>query len=202
MKNLLMILLIGLCLGCSKSNDPILETKEIHQFINWLFAEENLVNDSLVFIQAKVSTTWRNEYLNEVYSIHDLKEHSGLSKQPISSFLRQEDLDKVFSESKIDFRFTKDLLSRHIKLLDNEVIEKVRLDPIDFQKNGGIEFSGKYQSFQILSKPIFFQDYRYCFIFIETVSWDLSSGGSGIGFYEKKKGKWEKIGVIPLVMSG
>jgi len=73
---------------------------------------------------------------------------------------------------------------------------------LDFQTNGEIEFAGKYQGFEILSKPIFFQDYRYCFIYIETVSWDLSSGGSGIAFYENKNGKWEKVAVIPLNMAG
>lgn len=202
MKNLLIFLFLLAFFGCSDHKKSDLESEEIHKFVNWLFSEENLQKDTLVFIQAEANTTWRSEYSNDVFTVDDLKESKNLSDKSLSSFLRPEDLDKIFSESNTDFRFDSDLLSNHIHLLNDEDVAKIKLEPLDFQTNGKIDFAGKYQGFEVLSKPVFFQDYRYCFVFIESVSWDLSSSGSGLGFYEKKNGKWEKIAVVPLNMAG
>lgn len=204
MKNFLQIFLAITIIGCSNSekSKSNLESEKIHEFVNWLYSKENLIDDTLVFLQADVTTTWRGEYLSDIAAVDDLKESRSLSNKSLNSFLRPEDLEKIFAESNIAFRFDSILLSNHIQLLNKEEIEKIKLDPLDFQTNGEIEFAGKYQGFEILSKPIFFQDYRYCFIYIETVSWDLSSGGSGIAFYENKNGKWEKVAVIPLSMAG
>jgi hypothetical protein len=202
MKNILLLFLVFTFLGCSNPKKSNLESEKIHEFVNWLYSKENLIDDTLVFLQADVNTAWRGEYLSDIAAVDDLKENKSLSSKSLNSFLRSEDLEEIFSESNIAFRFDSVLMSNHIQLLNKEDIEKIKHDPLDFQNNGIIQFAGKYQGFEILSKPIFFQDYRYCFIYLETVSLDLSSGGSGIGFYENKNGKWEKVAVIPLNMAG
>ncbi|MFC5625595.1 hypothetical protein [Algoriphagus winogradskyi] len=199
MKIIGVFIVLSCLVGCDQSPSSNNNSHHVYEFVNWLFAYENILNDSLILLQSEANSTWAVEYLENSSDIEDLTELKGLSSKNLNSFLSSTEWETILIQSTDRFVFDSAMLDSHIHLINQKEIENIlSTHPEKFEQSGLFDLSNMYRSYQIISKPIFFKNGKFVVIYIETGTLDLMDGSRGLAFYERVLEGWEKISVVSL----
>lgn len=201
---LAVILLIALfiSLGCTDK-----KTKEIKHLMESLLSEEiNKLADT-VFITNHAVTNWVERAELESCHIGDMimdREWSlGLFKaenfQP-KDFLTASDYDKLCRESIMEFQFGPEHVPEGVSVVTYDYIEKLLEETVLYDGTSEL----KTFAFYHFSKPVFFQRYRYAFLYYERLSivGPMTGMSKSLLFFEKREtGEWNLILSQTLILA-
>lgn len=167
--------------------------------------EANKIVDT-VLVSNQAVTDWMKRANLDSYNLGDLIINNNLglgtfkSENFQSDFLSASDYQKLCKESLRDFQFKPEHIPNNVSLVPDEYIHQLIEEfKVDWQ-TPKIGITAWYS----FSKPVFFQNYKYAFVYYErfTISSPMVNGGSSILFCEKDNhGKWKVIFSQMLMMT-
>jgi hypothetical protein len=201
MKYYLSILLL-ISFGCASK-----ETKEIKHLMESLLSEEiNKLADTVLIRNHAVSDWVERAQLESCHigdMIMDREWGLGLFKaenfQP-EDFLTASDSDKLCRESIVEFQFGPEHVPKGVTVVTHDYIEKL-LEETELY-DGTSEL--KTFAFYHFSKPVFFQRYRYAFLYYErhSIVGPMTGMSKSLLFFEKSEtGEWNLILSQTLIMA-
>lgn len=117
-----------------------------------------------------------------------------------SDFLAESDYEKLCRESVVEFQFSPGHFPENISVVPFEYIQKLLEE---FKVDGQTPEIGK-TAWYSFSKPVFFQEYKYAFMYYErfTITSPMIDGGTSLLFFEKgKDGEWKLVLSQTLMMT-
>jgi hypothetical protein len=194
-------ILLFLIISC-KNRD----TKETRLLIKGLVTEESNKNIDTIFIVNQAKNDWIKKANLDSCNLGDLIMNNKLKLGTIKSgnfkpdFLTKSDYEKLCNESMKAFLFKAMHIPNNVSLVPNEYIHQLIEE---FKVNWQTPKIGTIAWYSF-SKPVFFQNYRYAFVYYErfTISSPMVSGGTALVFCEKDiDGKWKVIFSQMLLMA-
>lgn len=172
--------------------------KETRLLMETLVREEvnNIVDTVLISNQA--ANDWIERAGLDSCALGELITNNNLGLGLIKSenfeadFLTESDYEKLCRESMVDFIFSSDDFPKDVSVVSYLYIQKLFEE---FKVNGQTPEIGKVAWYSF-SKPVFFQGYKYAFIYYErfTIMAPMVGGSTSLLFYEKGEDeKWKLI---------
>lgn len=172
------------------------ESKEIRLLMKSLIRDEVRYSVETILVSNRTVTDWVKRAGMDTCIIEDLITNNKLGLLKSESFnpdfLNEINYEKLCRESVADFRFSQKHFPENVSVVPYEYIQMLLKE---FKVDGQTPEIGRTDWYS-LSKPVFFQGYKYAFVYCErfTISAPMIDGGTTLLFFEKcDDGEWKWI---------